>query len=48
VFAFWVPLTVFGAWYVVMTVALLRAVDQEEREASPLGEPAPAGAPKPA
>ncbi|HEX4359551.1 MAG TPA: hypothetical protein VH141_18610 [Pseudonocardia sp.] len=43
VFAFWVPLSVFGAWYVVMTVALLRAVDQEEREAPPTGDPAPAG-----
>jgi len=48
VFAFWVPLTVFSAWYVVMTVALLRAVDQEEREAVGPGAPAPVGAARPA
>jgi hypothetical protein len=48
VFAFWVPLTVFSAWYVVMTVALLRAVDQEEREAVHPEDQAPVGAARPA
>ncbi|HTF47683.1 MAG TPA: hypothetical protein VK735_09565 [Pseudonocardia sp.] len=35
VFAFWVPLTIFTAWYVVMAAMLLRAISQEEREALP-------------
>jgi len=43
VFAFWVPLTVFGAWYAVLTFALLRAVDQEEREAPRLTERSASG-----
>ena len=29
---FWIPAAVFGAWYLVMTVVLLRAIDQEARE----------------
>jgi hypothetical protein len=32
VFAFWVPLVVFSVWSVVMLVALLKAIGQEERE----------------
>lgn len=30
---FWIPAAVFGGWYVVMTVLLLRAIDQEADEA---------------
>ncbi len=29
-FAWWIPLTVFGAWFIVMTVLLLRAVHDQE------------------
>jgi hypothetical protein len=41
VFAFWVPLVVFSVWSVVMLVALLKAIGQEEREQQlPTGVPA--------
>lgn len=32
VLAFWVPLTVYGIWFCLMTVYLMRAIGQDERE----------------
>jgi hypothetical protein len=32
VFAFWIPLTVFGAWFFVMCAVLMKAIRQEEQE----------------
>ena len=32
IFAFWLPLTVLGTWFFVMTVPLLQAIKQQERE----------------
>jgi hypothetical protein len=34
-FAFWIPLVLFTAWFVVMTVVLLRAISGQESEADP-------------
>ena len=33
-FVFWIPLTVFGAWYVVMFVLLLQAIKKEKQSIS--------------
>ncbi|MDT7590710.1 MAG: hypothetical protein QOH45_241, partial [Pseudonocardiales bacterium] len=43
-FAFWVPLTVFSGWFVVMAVVLFRAIKEEAREQGaddsvPVGQP---------
>jgi hypothetical protein len=43
-FAFWVPLTVFSGWFVVMAVVLFRAIKTEAREqgaddSTPVGQP---------
>jgi hypothetical protein len=32
IFTFWLAATVFGAWFIVMVVMLLRAIDQQARE----------------
>jgi hypothetical protein len=44
-FAFWVPLTVFSGWFVVMAVVLFRAIKEEAAreqgadDSSPVGQP---------
>lgn len=48
IFAFWLPLTVLGTWFFVMTVPLLQAIKQQEREqesrqSAALAPPSPAG-----
>jgi hypothetical protein len=45
IFTFWLAATVFSAWFVVMVIYLLKAIDQqaaEEGVAPSLGAPAPA------
>ncbi|WP_051341905.1 hypothetical protein [Pseudonocardia spinosispora] len=46
VFAFWVPLSVFGAWFAVMAAVLLRAIGQEERELDSVDGPVGLGQPQ--
>lgn len=41
VFAFWVPLSVFSAWFFVMAGAMFKAIRQEEQEA--VESPGPVG-----
>jgi hypothetical protein len=36
-FAFYIPLTVYGIWFAVMVILLLRAIDGEEREQAGVG-----------
>jgi hypothetical protein len=38
-FCFWMPLTVFGAWFFVMLPYLLKAIDNHEREDRPVPTP---------
>lgn len=38
-FAWWIPLTAFGAWFAVMIVMLLRAISDEEKHSSPAESP---------
>jgi len=39
VLAWWIPLTMFFIWFVVMTVLLLRAIADDERQQKHAGTP---------
>jgi hypothetical protein len=45
-FAFWVPLTVFSGWFVVMAVVLFRAIKEEAAREQGADDSAPVGQPQ--
>jgi len=43
-FAWWLPATDFFAWFVIMTVLTIKAIDNQDRQSAERPEPAAAGA----